>query len=136
MSNLLNNAKSQPPTNSSPTAGLPGSKAHADKGMLPGGLGGGLGGLGAAGPSAATAGTPGDQASNLAASSDTTAAGTSPGAGLAQQQSPGMPVGGMGGARGAQPKEKERKHSDSLNSTDYLDEAVGEMERGVRPVVE
>ncbi|MFI5779348.1 hypothetical protein [Nocardia sp. NPDC051570] len=54
-------------------------------------------------------------------------------AGAAGGSEPGMPLGGAGARRN---EEKERKRSEQLKSTEYLDEAVGEVGRGIRPVLD
>jgi hypothetical protein len=55
-------------------------------------------------------------------------------AGPAEERAPGYPMGGSPGAKKDQ--EKQRKHSDLLNSTEHLDEAIGELDRSVRPVLD
>lgn len=54
--------------------------------------------------------------------------------GSAEERGPGMPMGGAPGAKKDQ--QNERKRSALLNSTEHLDEAIGEIERSIRPVLD
>lgn len=55
-------------------------------------------------------------------------------AGSAAGQQPGFPLGGARG--GKKDEDKQRKHAAFLESTEYLDEAIGAPARTIRPVVD
>ncbi|WP_019929542.1 hypothetical protein [Nocardia sp. BMG111209] len=55
-------------------------------------------------------------------------------AGAVEGREPGMPFGGS--PAGKKDEEKERKRSELLNSTEHLDEAIGELDRSIRPVLD
>ncbi|MBO0882397.1 MAG: hypothetical protein J2P17_19090, partial [Mycobacterium sp.] len=127
------------------SASASGMTAAGGFGDMLGGIGGdaggpaAVGGPGGLGPAASPLAGPGDQISNLVADSKretvTPPGPTGPEESQREQMSPMPPMGGMGGMGGAN-QEHERTRSDSLKSTQHLDEAVGEIERGIRPVVD
>lgn len=61
-------------------------------------------------------------------------AGIAPGAGMAGMPMGGAPMGGAGGAAGGQ--QREHKRADYLDSTEHIDDAIGEAPIVAKPVVE